>query len=307
VLTTTGKTGARIERLTIDGVPHIAKHLRAGGDWLMRASGDHGLRELALWERGVFARMPPAIDHAVVATARDGPHGVLLMRDVSSSLLPDRDEAITAEQHDVFVENLAVMHATWWGRPDDIGLLTLAHRYLLFLPSIRAFEATRTEDSPLPRLIGDGWTRFAARAPRSARGVATLLEDPTPLVRALDATPSTLVHGDVKSANVGFAAGGHTILLDWALAGPGPPCADLAWHLSLNAARLPVTKESAIAQYRRALEHQGIDTQPWWTRQLDLCLLGAVLQMGWEKGLGGDDELAWWDDRAADTIGRHLS
>ena len=134
-----------------------------------------------------------------------------------------------------------------------------------------------------------------------------MLEDPTPLVRALGEGPTTLVHGDVKSANLGFAADGRTIMLDWAFAGSGPACADLAWHLSLNCARLPEAKEVVIERHRAALERCGIDTEPWWDRHLALCLLGGVLQMGWEKALGNDDELEWWDRRAAEAVTGHLT
>ena len=39
--------------------------------------------------------------------------------------------------------------------------------------------------------------------------------------------------------------------------------------------------------------------RPWWERQLALCLLGALVQFGWEKALGGyDEELAWWETQA---------
>ena len=69
--------------ITIDGRPVRREAVHAGGDWLMRSSGDFGLRELALWERGVLARLPAEIDHAVVAIARATDcDGVLLMRDV---------------------------------------------------------------------------------------------------------------------------------------------------------------------------------------------------------------------------------
>jgi hypothetical protein len=41
-----------------------------------------------------------------------------------------------------------------------------------------------------------------------------------------------------------------------------------------------------------------VATAGWWERQLDLCLLGTLVQFGWEKALGDADELAWWSDRA---------
>ena len=62
---------------------------------------------------------------------------------------------------------------------------------------------------------------------------------------------------------------------------------------------MPQSKEASIAAYRDALEACGIDTGPWWDRQLALCLLGAMVLFGWEKALGGyDEELAWWETEA---------
>jgi hypothetical protein len=292
--------------VTIDGLPYVAKHLRPGGDWLMRASGDFGVREVALWERGVFAALPDEIDPAVVAVARDDHAAVVLMRDVSEHLLPQGDDPLTIEEHDAFLGGLAALHAGMWGWRDDVGLLTTGHRHLLFHPSMCDVEVAFGGDNPIPELVREGWGRFDARQPRSASAVHALYGDPSPFVRALDRTPSTLVHGDVKIANAGQDPAGRTILIDWALAGPGPACVDLAWHLSVNAARLPESKEATIARYRGALEGRGRNTEPWWERQLALCLLGSFAQMGWEKAFGNDDELAWWDEQATAAL-RFLS
>src|SRR5258708_2294738 len=68
---------------------------------------------------------------------------------------------------------------------------------------------------------------------------------------------------------------------------------------AITCRRLPQGKQAAIDAYRDALEECGIDTAPWWERQLALCLLGALVQFGWEKALGGyDEELAWWESQA---------
>ncbi len=53
-----------------------------------------------------------------------------------------------------------------------------------------------------------------------------------------------------------------------------------------------------IEAYRVALERHGVATDPWWDRQLALCLLGMMVMLGWEKAYGDDDELAWWEARA---------
>ena len=120
---------------------------------------------------------------------------------------------------------------------------------------------------------------------------------------ALERSSCSLVHGDWKAGNLGSPPDGRTILIDWAFPGVAPPCSDLAWYLCLNRDRLPQSKDDAITAYREALERHGIDTEPWWERQLGLCLLGTLLQFGWEKALGnGDDDAAeveWWDRRAA--------
>ena len=47
----------------------------------------------------------------------------------------------------------------------------------------------------------------------------------------------------------------------------------------------------------------AIATTPWFERQLRLCLLAVMLQLGWEKAF--DDtgrELAWWDARVRDGL-----
>jgi hypothetical protein len=97
---------------------------------------------------------------------------------------------------------------------------------------------------------------------------------------------------------------GRTILLDWALPGSGPACWELCWYLALNRARLPETKEATIARFRASLEGRGMDISRWFERQLDLCLVGVMSTFGWEKALGDDDELHWWERRVMDAVAR---
>ncbi len=40
-------------------------------------------------------------------------------------------------------------------------------------------------------------------------------------------------------------------------------------------------------------------TASWWDRQLALTLLGAALQLGWEKA-GQPEELGWWQERVTE-------
>jgi hypothetical protein len=160
-------------------------------------------------------------------------------------------------------------------------------------------EAALGSDHLVPRLVARGWPLLEEVAPAAAAVVVPLVNDPAPLVSALELTPQTFVHGNWKLDNLGSDATGRTVLLDWELPGRGAAASDLAWYLAINCRRLPTSKERAIADYRAALERQGISTDGWWDRQLGLCLLGALVQFGWEKALGGyDDELAWWEEQA---------
>jgi hypothetical protein len=296
-----GKSGVPVERVVIDGQRYIAKHMEVAGDWLARATGDFGLRQLLLWERGMYQRLPSCIDPVVVGVARDGRHGVLLMYDVGEYLVPEGDEPIPLQQHLRFLDHFAELHATFWGWDDDIGLTTDGTRYMMFGPSVVEVEAELGNDSVIPPLIGRGHERLRASTTRGSAIALALLNDPDPLLAGLARTPRSFLHGDTKMGNLGSRPDGRTIAIDWEYAGAGVPASELTWYLAINAARLPQSKEETIAAYRAALERHGIETDPWWDAQIALALLGAFVQFGWEKALGGGDELAWWDARAAEA------
>jgi hypothetical protein len=295
-----GKSGARLERLSIDGAPYVLKHLDRRRDWTLRASGLLRTPTAVLWDLGVFARLPQCLDTALVAVEDDR----LLMRDVGAWLVPATDEPIAPAVHEQFVGHMACLHAAFWGDAPEV--VPSMHRYLELSPWTAEAEAEAADPPLVPRLIAAGWPLFGQVAPAAAAVVGPLARDPGPLVEALERTPHTLVHGNWKLDNLGVDPRGRTVLLDWELPGRGAPLTDLAWYLAINCRRLPVSKEATIAQYRTALEDCGVDTSAWWDAQLGLALLGGLVQFGWEKAFGGyDEELAWWCERALDGA-RHL-
>jgi hypothetical protein len=247
---------------------------------------------------------PDVVDHATLGVAPWGPNGwggALLMRDVGEDLVPIGDDPVPEEHHLAFVDAIAGLAARLWGWEDDLELLPHRLRWAWFGDDQLAGERDLGWPEAVPRIAAEGWERFTARAMADVAGpVHELRRDPTPLSVALATTPQTFLHGDWKFGNLGVGRNGRVILLDWAYPGQGPVCHELAWYLALNRARLPVghTKETTIDAMRAALERNGIDTGGWWDRQLGLCLLGAVVQFGWEKAYGDDDELEWWLDAA---------
>jgi hypothetical protein len=302
-----GRSTSAFEHVRIDGVPHVVKYVHLDDDFTMRVSGDLSCRTVRAWQAGLLDCAPELIDHAIVGAAtgwgRNGWGAAMLMRDVSADLLPLGDEIIPADRHAAFVDHLAGFCAATWGWHDDPisgpGLLPYAARWGWFGPD--ALEGERALGWPerVPRLADEGWRRFAEVTPAGvARMIEDVRRDVTPLADALRQTPSCFLHGDVKASNTGFTSDGRTLLIDWAYVGEGPACHELAWHLALDRSRLPVSKEATVEAFRAGLERHGVDTSGWWERQLSLCLLGGLVQFGWEKALGDSDELAWWCDAA---------
>jgi Ser/Thr protein kinase RdoA (MazF antagonist) len=174
----------------------------------------------------------------------------------------------------------------------------------MFSPAVAEAEAARGSSAIVPQAMKEGWAALPTVAPRLADVLLPLLHDPAPLVAALERVPHTLVHGDWKAANLGVHTDGRTVLLDFGEApGEASPIADLSWYLALNSDLLPESKDDAITTYRAALERQGISTGDWWDAAVALELLGAMVQFGWEKALGGPGlELAWWETRALEGV-----
>jgi hypothetical protein len=299
---TDGKSGSSLERVVIDGERFVLKHLHPDDDWTMRGFGDLGCRPVEVWTSGLLDAVPPTIDHAVIGAAsglgRNGWGGALLLRDVGEHLVPEGDTPISLDDHRQLLDHLADLSAAFWGAEGTPDLLSLESRWSAFGPGWMWTEERLGWPDAVPRIASDGWRRFAERAPADVRElVHGLRHDLDALVLAMRRTPLTFLHGDWKMGNLGVAPG-RTILLDWTYPGIGPIAHDLAWYLSLNRARLPESKEASIDALRGSLEARHIDTAGWWETQVGLCLLGALVQFGWEKALGEDDELGWWCERA---------
>jgi hypothetical protein len=304
VRTSDAKSGAHFERLRIDGVPHFLKVLSAHSDWIMRVTGNDSHWEFQAWQAGMYAETPPVIDHTVVGMAleesAEGRRLAILMTDCGGDLVPPGDDAVPLDHHADWLDHMAAMHARFMGWQDHLGLNDLSRRWLFFAPATIAPEL-QAADVPGPIAVAhQGWQLLPERAPRLHELVTAVHRDPDALSDAVRATPLTFVAGDWKLGNVGRRPDGRTVLLDWAYPGEAPPCWDLTWYLALNRARLPETKESTVARYRDRLEAHGVDTSGWWDRQLGLCLVGMAAVFAWEKAVGDQAELDWWERVALD-------
>ena len=300
VLASRGWSGNALERVVLaDGRVLIAKRIVPGADWLGRTSADPG-REGLLFTSGVLDRMPDAIDHAMVAAARDGDAWWLVMRDVSGELLDD-DGIVPREANRRVLAAVNQMWEAFWGERVEF-LASQAARLHLAAPSVGRRE--RDGIDLLPKQLEVTWEAFAeAVEPDVADVVLALLEDPAPLAAALDARGTTLLHGDIRDEQIGLA-GRRLVLLDWGIATQGHPVVDYAWHLMHSAWRIDATHDELWDDFRAA---RGERDDPL---AVELGMIAGLVMYGWILGHSAvihpdpaerawaRGELDWWVPRA---------
>lgn len=287
-----------------DGVAQVVKRMSPAWDWIMRVTGDEG-RVGVLWRSGAMHAVPPVIDHAVVDTRFDGEAWEVVMRDVSDALVGP-EATIDRPAARRVLNAAAALHDRFRAVHLD-GLCSLEDRYRMFAPrAIRELAITH----PRARLAAEAWGLFADLAPPDVAGpVLTILDRPALLAGRLARCPEqTLVHGDLKLQNLGFA-GGRLVALDWgSLTGVAPPAVDFAWFLGQNANRIAAPREAIIDDFRATMGERHDE------RALQLSLLGAVVHFGWklahrvveasgpEEGRRARSEFLWWMMAARDGL-----
>jgi hypothetical protein len=282
--------GAQLERLTVlaaGAAPtrYVVKRVAPLGDWLARATHDTLAREYQIVADGLLGELPDGVSSALLAAAPLGDgHAVLLLRDVSDLLAPPGDQPFSDAQLDLLARGAARLHSAFAGLPAEraarVGLSSPANWLLLLSPATARREAGMSAPDHFSATLTPAWERFAALYPDAWRVLGPLQADPAPLVSALDGCPQTLAHADLKAGNLAFDhAHGLLILLDWGLSGRWPGALDLAWSLSVNAAKLPRGRADLLERYRVERERLGVlpASGPAWERELALGLLGGAL------------------------------
>ena len=262
-LTTAGVSGARLERIHVDGTPLVVKRLDPAADWTMRALGDLSCYTVELWERGILDRLPACIAQPVVAAGPDPtrPPGsrrvALVMEDISAWLLADEDAA------DLRGAERAVPHSHGRAAGVLLGRRPRARRHSSHAPLPDALAVDRdrrggaglgarrtTADRPglgaprrgrTPRGRGRG---PAGVGPGSVGGGAGDDAADVPARRLEAVQPRRRRRGPHHPARLGDA-------------GAGTRDRRVAWYLAINCRRLPVSKDACIAIYRNALESSG--------------------------------------------------
>ena len=218
--------------------------------------------------------MPGAIDHAVLAAERDGDAWWVLMRDVSGSLLPD-GRRLSREEHGRILRAANLMWEEFWDEQVP-HLCSLHDCFQLFSPAIG--EAERDGLDLLPKQYAVFWEAFAEAVDGDvAEAVLALVDDPAPLVAALDARGTTLIHADIRDEQIGLD-GDRLVLLDWGRASQGHPVVDFFWSICHNAWRIDASHDELVEDFRRA---RGEHDDP---RAVELGVIAGLVMYGWVFG-----------------------
>jgi hypothetical protein len=328
-----GWSGASLTRLVrpLDGQPFILKRTSWATDWIARSTRDHALRE------GFVASMPMPLADPLVApyhgAAADGTSVAILMPDLSAHLLdwerPASEPSMAVASVERVLQAVARLHAMPWpiaDVPDATVVWPSAplHERLLLL-SPRSSGILAADGLAAGERFRSGWAAFERLALPTARDLVDGLDrDPTPLLDALAALPTTGIHGDLKLANVAFLDDGRVALIDWQMTALAPVAVELGWLLVSNSAALPERSEAVLERYRRAVEAVagtpvgavapfdpslafpsvalqaviGGEAEPRfrsldrtlgdWDAQVDLTWIVGLLLRGWRKGLDAE-------------------
>lgn len=267
---------------------YILKRMRRNYDWVMQATSDHNWRAISVWQYGLLDLLPEKIDHGIIGCTVDNDGYAILMRNVADTLLRD-DIPISVDEHKFILESMATFHATFWQN----GELQNA-KYNLCKPEdffshtspSKARKMRKNIPSIVLEFIIDGHRQLPNFVETSlAEILHNLVLDPTLICQKISCFPHTLIHSDIRRANLGIERGGrpNLVILDWTRPTVTVPGVDLVYYLFTNfLAHMPISIQDSIEFYRRHLARRLGDrfSENWWKPQLELSILGIFAMMG---------------------------
>jgi hypothetical protein len=298
-------------------------------DWIARATNDGPILREA-WFAADHPTLPAPVRAPYLGVARDEDTFAVLMPDLTGVLF-DWDAPIATEQLERVLGALTELHGYPWTTsgdlPGDAPWCAVRERISLICRSSLERPGP-ARDAVADRLL-PGWDAWDLLATPAARDVvASLSDDPQPLIDALASQPATLIHGDLKLANAGIAADGTVVMVDWQMVMVAPIAVELGWFLVSNVSSLPLPPDEVLSRYARRLADAGRDREldGWppdpavWLDQaaVDAAIVVGLLLRGWRKGMDAEsgitlasgvsaaDDLAWWCERAVEAAARIL-
>lgn len=250
-----GLAGGQLTYVDTDIRRFVLKQMSVDTDYIMYASDDQQCRSATLWEYGLLDQLRPHMEHKILACCRDGDGWAILMEDLTGHAY--KGHSPPPEQIPVFLDSLARFHAKFWNdhRLQDrrLGLCTPAVFFEIFHLPLRE-EHKNLSIGVLPDWIRGGWEVMSELLdPETYVQITTLLNNPKPLLEALDRYPFTLLHGDYRADNLAYVE--CPVIIDWQQAAYSLMTIDLAWF---TLAKSAMEIDRLNAYYRKCLEvHLG--------------------------------------------------
>jgi hypothetical protein len=320
---TNGWSSTEAEFLGVNGCNgdqprYIIKRLRRNKDWVMAATNDHNWRSITVWQQGLLDRLPEEITHGIIACSVDEEGFAILMHNVSQNLLPE-DKPLSETDNVFILDAMAALHAAFW-QDSLLGNQKLnlckPKDFFSHTSPVIAREIAEKNPSFVLEMIVEGRRLIPKFVDADiAELMNDLVHDPTPLCTALAHYPQTLVHSDVRVANLGLVRGERPrlIMLDWARQTRTVPAVDLIYFLvTSSSTQFPISFEQSIDLYKQHLAQRLGDRfdESWWQPQLKLSLLGTFSTMACFKAWGAEHaedetyrmseraDLQWWAEQA---------
>jgi hypothetical protein len=236
-----GRTGSEVVRLRSRDVSYIVKTIPVK-NWRGHGTDCPEGGEPRLWLSGVTGSMPPSVRWPVLDVSLEATSDCyrILMDDVGRGIR-DRDRFALADSR-ALLRAVAQMHAKCFERPwleraplpNVVGTVRVLTEPLLQAAGVRSSEDPWvTEVLRDFGVIGAYLPGFLdLLGPRLADAYLALVADHRWQAR-LRTARGTLLHGDLRRANIAFEHGG-VALLDWEFASVGPPACDVQWHVFLH-------------------------------------------------------------------------
>lgn len=231
---TDGRTGAEVTEIS-NG---------SGNDYVLKAVpfergfaeglGNDG--EGRFWLAGTTRDLPGELVNPTLDVACHGERGQwwLLMDDVTADIR-SRGQWHEAHSRRLF-EAVAALHARHWHTPPDTAAGTLAGTTAVFVETA-LHAATGVASAPWVaraaqefRVAGNLMPAFLdALGPENADFYIDICRHWSNLVAALERFPQTLIHGDLRWANIAITDD-TVVLFDWEFCARAPAAVDLTWH-----------------------------------------------------------------------------
>jgi hypothetical protein len=211
------------------------------------------------WPEAMFYRqVAPTTDirtlHAVYAGVdTDTFDNAIVTEDVlgQGAVLLDSLSPYTPDQAAQSLEQLAILHAATWMRPDLANERWADNRLTLYTDRRGVADIDVNFDGP----IGAG-------APESVRDSQRLYDAYKVLAASItDEEPWTLIHGDSHIGNVYLDAEGRPCFLDWQLAQRAPWYLDVGYHIAavLTVDDRRANEQALVEHYLGHLAARGVE------------------------------------------------